>query len=130
MTVADEIDESATHTRVRAPEGSGAGARRAAHRRARATLITAIADAMTKQGLSQVQAARLCGTDQPTLSKVLRGRTESVTLDKLVGWLLSLGRSVEIRVAETDSLQEGTLTAVAAEATELKSLSTQERLGG
>lgn len=78
----------------------------------RATLITAIAETMSVRGLSQVQAAKLCRTDQPTLSKVLRGRTMSVTLDKLVGWLLALGRSVEIRVAQTNSGNKGKLTAV------------------
>lgn len=76
------------------PENAGAVAR--------STLILAIADTMASRKLSQVQAAKLCRTDQPTLSKVLRGRTESVTIDKLVGWLLALGRSVEVRVGHTD----------------------------
>jgi predicted XRE-type DNA-binding protein len=76
----------------------------------RAILISAIAGAMSVRGLSQVQAARICRTDQPTLSKVLRGRTDSVTLDKLLGWLLLLGRSVEIRVSETDRQSDGILT--------------------
>jgi predicted XRE-type DNA-binding protein len=79
---------------------------------ARADLIAAVAATMAARGLSQVQAARLCLTDQPTLSKVLRGRTESVTLDKLVDWLLALGRHVEIRVGRLDPRQEGMLTAV------------------
>ena len=90
----------------------GDGVRRSAHGDARATVIAAIAAAMTVRGLTQVQAARLCQTDQPTLSKVLRGRTESVTLDKLVGWLLLLGRSVEIRISGTDPRVRGTLTTV------------------
>src|SRR5689334_3029713 len=68
---------------------------------ARPLLISAIGDAMTVRRLSQVQAARICRTDQPTLSKVLRGRTDSVSLDKLLEWLLLLGRSVEIRVSKT-----------------------------
>ncbi len=79
---------------------------------ARAELITAIAVAMATRDLSQVQASKLLRTDQPTLSKVLRGRTESVSLDKLVAWLLALGRSVEIRVGQADLDGEGTLTAV------------------
>lgn len=78
----------------------------------RARLIAAITETMAARGLSQVQAAKLCRTDQPTLSKVLRGRTQSVTLDKLVGWLLALGRSVEIRIARSDQRQKGQLTAV------------------
>lgn len=79
---------------------------------ARTRLITAITETMEARGLSQVHTAKLCGTDQPTLSKVLRGRTQSVTLDKLLRWLLALGRSVEIRVTRSDPTRKGRLTAV------------------
>jgi predicted XRE-type DNA-binding protein len=77
---------------------------------ARSELIAGIADAMTTGCLSQVQAAKLCGTDQPTLSKVLRGRIESVSLEKLFGWLLALGRSVQVRVSRTEPGHKGKLT--------------------
>lgn len=66
---------------------------------AKSVLIDAIADTMRRRALTQGQAAKLCRTDQPTLSKVLRGRMESVTIDRLAAWLTALGRSVEIRVA-------------------------------
>lgn len=65
---------------------------------ARLQLVAALSKAIARRGLSQVEAARLCQTDQPTLSKVLGGRSHSVTLDKLVTWLVALGSSVEIRV--------------------------------
>ena len=55
---------------------------------------------MVAKGMSEVQTARLLGTDEPTLSNILRGRTASISLEKLVSWLLVLGRSVEIRVFE------------------------------
>ena len=61
-------------------------------------LINAIRATIEKRALTQKQAAKLCGTDQPTLSKVLRGRMESVTIDRLALWLAALGRTVEIRV--------------------------------
>jgi predicted XRE-type DNA-binding protein len=64
----------------------------------KSTLIIAIKDAMQKHQLTQQEAARLCHTDQPTLSKVLRGRMESVTIDRLAHWLNALGRDVEITV--------------------------------
>jgi transcriptional regulator with XRE-family HTH domain len=51
-----------------------------------------------RRKLTQQEAARLCGTDQPTLSKVFRGRMESVTIDRLASWLNALGRDVEIIV--------------------------------
>ena len=64
----------------------------------KSTLIAAMHETMIKRKLTQKAAAALCGTDQPTLSKVLRGRMEIVTIDRLTAWLTVLGRSVEIRV--------------------------------
>lgn len=77
----------------------------------RKVLIAAIHRAMRVRQLNQVQAARLCGTDQPTLSKVLRGRTTSVTLDKLLDWLARLGCSIEIRIGDQGALSRGLVTA-------------------
>ena len=79
----------------------------------RGQLVAVIAETMADRGLSQVQAARLCRTDQPTLSKVLRGRTDSVSLDKLVGWLLALGRPVEVHIGRIGSGAPATLKVVA-----------------
>jgi predicted XRE-type DNA-binding protein len=68
----------------------------------KSSLITTIGDTIKQRDLTQQEAARLCGTDQPTLSKVLRGRMESVTIDRLAAWLTALGRTVEIRVRPYD----------------------------
>ena len=68
----------------------------------KSTLITTIADTIKARELTQQQAAALCGTDQPTLSKVLRGRMESVTIDRLAAWLNALGRTVELHVRPYD----------------------------
>jgi predicted XRE-type DNA-binding protein len=68
----------------------------------KSTLITTISDTIKERELTQQEAAQLCGTDQPTLSKVLRGRMESVTIDKLAAWLNALGRTVEIHVRPYD----------------------------
>jgi predicted XRE-type DNA-binding protein len=71
-----------------APDGAG-----------KAALVAAIAETMRERGLTQIEAARLCRTDQPTLSKLLRGRLRGhVSIDKLTAWLTALGRTVEIRV--------------------------------
>jgi predicted XRE-type DNA-binding protein len=61
-------------------------------------LISSILETMRRRKLTQVEAAKICRTDQPTLSKILRGRVESVTIDRLAGFLTALGRTVEIRV--------------------------------
>ena len=70
----------------------------AAELTAKSSLIIAIKDTIEQRHLTQQAAARLCGTDQATLSKVFRGRMESVTIDRLANWLNALGRDVEIIV--------------------------------
>jgi predicted XRE-type DNA-binding protein len=68
----------------------------------KSSLIAAISDTIKERDLTQTEAAQLCGTDQPTLSKILRGRMESITIDRLAAWLNALGRTVEIRVRPCD----------------------------
>jgi predicted XRE-type DNA-binding protein len=65
-------------------------------------LIREIGDTIRDRALTQLAAAKRCHTDQPTLSKVLRGRMESVTIDRLAFWLTALGRTVEIHVHPFD----------------------------
>ena len=77
---------------------------------ARAVLVAMIAGTLAERNISQVQAARICRTDQPTLSKILRGRTESVSLDKLLRWLLALGHPIELRIGQCDPTSLVTLT--------------------
>ncbi len=70
---------------------------------AKSMLIDVIAQTIEQRDLTQKKAAEICGTDQPTLSKVLRGRMESVTIDRLAAWLTALGRTVEIHVRPYDA---------------------------
>jgi predicted XRE-type DNA-binding protein len=63
---------------------------------AKSELISAIRETVERRGLTQKEAAAKCRTDQPTLSKILRGRMESVTIDRLARWLNVLGGRVEI----------------------------------
>jgi len=84
---------------------------------AKSNLIIAIKDAIAQRKLTQKEAAQLCGTDQPTLSKVFRGRMESVTIDRLASWLNALGRDVEIVVKRAPrSRRQGRLRVVEEEA--------------
>ena len=76
----------------------GFGPEQAEELTVKSTLILAMKGVMTDRALTQKQAAKLCGTDQPTLSKVLQGRMDSVTLDRLAHWLTALGQDVEITV--------------------------------
>ena len=80
----------------------GFSAGEAAELTVKSTLIATISDTIRQRKLTQKAAAALCQTDQPTLSKVLRGRMESVTIDRLAAWLTALGRTVEIHVRPFD----------------------------
>lgn len=64
----------------------------------KARLVSAINDTLPARGLSQLQAAEIARIDQPTLSKLLRGRFRSVSFEKLAEMLNSLGRDVTIVV--------------------------------
>ena len=87
----------------------------AAELTAKSTLIIAIKDAVARRKLTQQEAAELCGTDQPTLSKVVRGRMESVTIDRLASWLNALGHDVEITIKPAPrSRRQGRLRVVEA----------------
>ena len=63
-------------------------------------MIVELKPIVEERGLTQDQLALLVGVDQPTVSKVLRGRLSSITLDRLIRWLTLLGRNVEITLRE------------------------------
>ena len=65
---------------------------------AKAELVRVIGSTIEAVGLSQTMAAKMMGVDQPTLSKLLRGRVRNFTIDRLSGMLRGLGRNVTIRV--------------------------------
>jgi len=64
----------------------------------KALMVSTINDTIRAKGLTQMQAAEIVGIDQPTLSKLLRGRFRSISIDKLVDMLNALGRDVTIVV--------------------------------
>ena len=64
----------------------------------KSTLIAYLTKTIQSRKLTQQEAASLCGIDQPTLSKALNGRLQSLTLDRLARWLVALGKNVRITV--------------------------------
>jgi len=62
-------------------------------------LVVAIAQVMKARNLNQSQTSEIVGVDQPTLSKLLRGRTMNFTLDRLLNMLVRLGQDVEISIS-------------------------------
>ena len=81
---------------------------------AKSVLILAMKDIIAGRALTQKEAARVCGTDQPTLSKVLHGRIESVTIDRLASWLTYLGQDIEITIRPAPKTRHGRLHVAAA----------------
>jgi len=77
--------------------------------RAKSEMVIVIAKGIERLGLTQVAAAEMMGIDQPSLSKLLRGRTLNFTLDRLSNMLRSLGTDVTI-VLEEPSAPPGDLT--------------------
>jgi predicted XRE-type DNA-binding protein len=64
----------------------------------RAQLMTQIADIIKANGWNQTEAAKHCGTEQPRINYLLRGRIDRFTLDSLVNLVTALGRKVRIEI--------------------------------
>ena len=84
-------------------EGSGnvfadLGLPDAGERLVKSRLAALITDIIRKKEWTQAEAADRLNTHQPTISALRKGRLSSITYDRLVSWLVALGRPVEIRI--------------------------------
>ena len=68
---------------------------------AKAELAHKITLIIREKGLTQVQAARLLGIDQPKISALMRGRLSGFSLERLMRLLLLLGQDIKITVQAT-----------------------------
>lgn len=66
--------------------------------RAKADLAHRIVDIIEARKLTQVQAGKLLGVDQPKVSALKRGRLTDFSIERLVGFLLLLDHNVQITV--------------------------------
>jgi predicted XRE-type DNA-binding protein len=66
--------------------------------RAKADLAHRIVDIIEARKLTQVQAGKVLGVDQPKVSALKRGRLTDFSLERLLGFLLLLGNDVQITV--------------------------------
>lgn len=66
----------------------------------RSALMIAITEHITRQGWSQVEAARRLGVTQPRISDLMRGKIDLFGLDTLVKLAVAAGLHVELRIAE------------------------------
>ena len=76
-------------------------------------LISIVGLAIKERKLTQRDAAKICGTHQTTLSKILSGKLDSITLDQLAKWIVALGGSVNISISKpkpSGKAKRGSLT--------------------
>lgn len=64
----------------------------------KAKLVQQIRDLIVEKGLTQTQAAKLLGLDQPKVSALVRGRTSGYTTDRLFRFLNLLGQEIDITI--------------------------------
>lgn len=91
------------------------GLSNAEERLAKAQLAHAISRVIAERGLTQREAAKLMGVDQPKVSHILRSRLADFSTERLMGFLTGLGRDIEIVIrAAPRSRKKGRLRVAAA----------------
>jgi predicted XRE-type DNA-binding protein len=66
----------------------------------KAELVAKIMQETERRRLTQSQAAALLGIDQPKISALKQGRLSGFSIERLLRFLLLLGRDIEITVKE------------------------------
>jgi predicted XRE-type DNA-binding protein len=69
---------------------------------AKARLAEEIQDVIEHRGLTQTEAASIVGIDQPSVSKVVKGRLDGFSQERLLRFLTALGVEVEILLRRRD----------------------------
>jgi predicted XRE-type DNA-binding protein len=67
--------------------------------RAKADLVHRIVDIIRARKLTQAQAGKLLGVDQPKVSALMRGRLTDFSIERLLRFLLLLGQDVHIAIS-------------------------------
>lgn len=77
-------------------------------------LAAAITSVIQRKKLTQVEAGRRMGLDQPKVSALVRGHLEQFSVDRLFAMLMKLGLDVDIKVATEPKNRLGRITVAAA----------------
>ena len=78
--------------------------------RTKAALSILIEKAIEERGLTQTQAARIMGVAQPDVSRLVRGRVEEFSVERLMTLITRLDRDVEIVVRPAETGKAGHVT--------------------
>jgi predicted XRE-type DNA-binding protein len=68
----------------------------------KAKVVMLLAKLISDRNLTQKEAAFLMEVSQPDVSKIMRGRFDGFSLERLLGFVRALGRDVEIEFPERD----------------------------
>ena len=66
----------------------------------KAQLVVNLQRLMKLHGLTQKEVAERANTDQPAISKVLHGRLDQVSVEKLLKWHSALNQEVDITIRD------------------------------
>ncbi len=67
---------------------------------AKAKLATRIVQILEERQLTQAQAAKLLGVDQPKVSQIYRGRLDDFSIERLMRFLTALHRDIRIVIED------------------------------
>ena len=112
----EAIDES---EKTRVERGSGnvfadLGTADAGAHLLKAELVARIDEIIRERRLTQGRAAALLGISQPDVSRLLRGNFRDYSVERLLRFLTTLGRDVEIVIRKSRPRRQGKLSIEAA----------------
>ncbi|HEX6370461.1 MAG TPA: helix-turn-helix transcriptional regulator [Longimicrobium sp.] len=82
---------------------------------ARCQLMHRVTTIIRERRLTQAEAAKILGTNQPTVSDLMRDKLSKFSLERLIGFLNALGQDVEITVRTRPADSEGPALSVVGE---------------
>lgn len=75
----------------------------------KALLAIELSRMISKRGLTQMEAAKVLGVDQPKVSAIVRGRLQKFSVGRLCELLTRLGCDIDIQIREKRSQKAGKL---------------------
>ena len=80
----------------------------------KAKLVSAICRVIEERQLTQTQAAKMLGLDQPKISALMRGKLSGFSTERLLRFLNDLGQEVAIVIRPIKPVGRGHITVVSA----------------
>lgn len=77
-------------------------------------IARAITNTVRKRALTQAEAAKILGVDQSKVSALLRGRLKGFSVERLIRFLVLLGRDIDIHISKRYRSERGRIKVLAA----------------